>query len=120
MNYIEEIKEEILKLKEQNKLIIVEGKKDVSSLKKLGLKNVMEIKGALFETVEAVEDKEVVILTDIDEEGKKLYSKLKRQLIRRGVKIDNALRHFLFRAKVSHVEGLYTYLKNGNIKRRKD
>ena len=116
MDCLEYIKDEIKILKASNKLIIVEGKKDVASLKELGLKNVRQLNGPLFETIESIEDKEVVLLTDLDAEGKKLYSNLKRQLDRRGVRIDNKLRNLLFKTKLSHIEGLSHYIKkNGNI-----
>ena len=116
MDKLDEIKEEILNLKRSNKLIIVEGKKDVASLKELGLKNIRQLNGPLFETIESIDDKEVVLLTDLDAEGKKLYSSLKRQLDRRGVRIDNTLRDLLFKTKLSHIEGLAHYLgKNGNL-----
>jgi 5S rRNA maturation endonuclease (ribonuclease M5) len=120
MGYIEEIKIEIDKLKDSNKLIIVEGKKDIKALKNLGLTNVIEISGALFETIEKVNENEVVLLMDMDTEGKKLYSKLKKQFLGRGVKIDNKLRHLLIRVKLSHIEGLDTYIKNENIKRNRN
>jgi len=116
MDCLEDIKDEIKILKASNKLIIVEGKKDVASLKELGLKNIRQLSGPLFETIESIEDKEVVLLTDLDAEGKKLYSNLKRQLDRRGVRIDNNLRNLLFKMKLSHIEGLSHYIKkNGNI-----
>ncbi|MEK6816296.1 MAG: toprim domain-containing protein [Nanoarchaeota archaeon] len=116
MDYLDDIKEEIKVLKQSNKLIIVEGKKDVASLKELGLKNVRQLSGPLFGTIESIEDREIVLLTDLDAEGKKLYSSLKRQLDRRGVKIDNSLRDLLFKTRLSHIEGLSHYLKkNGNI-----
>lgn len=116
MDNLDEIREEIKSLKQSRKLIIVEGKKDVASLKELGLKNIRQLNGPLFETIESIEDKEVVLLTDLDAEGKKLYSNLKRQLDRRGVRIDNHLRDLLLKAKLSHIEGLAHYIKkNGNI-----
>jgi len=116
MDYLDAIREEIKILRSSNKLIIVEGKRDVASLKRLGLKNVRSLSGPLFETIESIDEKEVVLLTDLDAEGKKLYGSLKRQLDRRGVRVDNNLRELLFRTKLSHIEGLSHYLsKNGNI-----
>ncbi len=102
----QEIKEEIDKVKD--KLIIVEGKKDKRALEQLGCKRIITLeKKALFEVVEMVEEKEVIILTDMDAEGKRLYGKLKRMFSKRGVKVLNDLRLLLFRHKVSHVEGLH-------------
>ena len=65
----------------------------------------------LFEIVESIKDKEVVLLVDLDVQGKKLYSVLKTDLTRHGIKVDDELRKFLFRTKLVHIEGLPTYLK---------
>jgi len=63
------------------------------------------------EIEELAEEDELVILTDLDREGKKLYSKLAGELRLRGVRIDDRFREYLLRSKISHIEGLYTYLK---------
>jgi 5S rRNA maturation endonuclease (ribonuclease M5) len=96
-------------------LIIVEGLKDKVSLQKLCLKNVITLKGKpLFIVAESVgsEVKECLVLTDLDEHGRKLYSQLKRLLQKLGVKVDDRFRRFLFReTDVRHVEGLYRYVQ---------
>ncbi len=104
-------------LKLSDKLVIVEGEKDEDALHFLGVKNVRSIsRKPLFEFVESVAEKEVVILTDLDSEGRKLYSFLKRELSKRGKIIDNKFREFLFRETgLSCIEGLETYMKNHNI-----
>ncbi len=105
----EDILEEIKAIRK--KVIIVEGKKDKRALVGLGCKNIVTLEdSALFEVVEAINAKEVVVLTDLDKEGRELYHKLKKGLVSRGVKIDDALRLLLFKAKVSHIEGLGTFL----------
>lgn len=109
----EELRKEVDNLKNENKLIIVEGPKDRDALMKLGLNNItMLSKAPLFKIVEQVAEKadEAAILTDTDGKGKELYHILYRDLQKRGVKIDNRLRDLLFREKISHVEGLATYL----------
>ena len=86
----EEIIENIEKIKDMGYLVIVEGKKDMKALKNLGINNVVSLKNRpLFEIVENVNDREVVLLTDLDTEGRKLFSKLKYLLQRRGVKLNN-------------------------------
>ena len=62
---------------------------------------------ALFEVVENISEKEIVLLTDLDSEGKKLYSQLKKMFSQRGVNIDDHLRLILFKHRVSHIEGLH-------------
>lgn len=96
--------------------IIVEGAKDKTSLEKLGLKNVLTLKGKpLFKVVEeiAVMTKECMILTDLDIEGKKLYAKLKKDLQRHRVKINDWFRNFLFKETTLRcIEGLHTYVQS--------
>jgi 5S rRNA maturation endonuclease (ribonuclease M5) len=115
----EKIREEISRLTASNTLIIVEGKKDKLSLERLGLKNVKEIKGPLFSFIENIKPKEVVILTDLDNEGKKLYKILKSKLTSFGVKVDDKLRKLLLSSKLSHIEGLYRNLENEDSRRNK-
>jgi len=55
------------------------------------------------------------LLTDLDGEGRKLYHKLSRDLQKHGVKVNNKLRELLFKAKLSHIEGLATYLDSQDL-----
>ena len=110
---IETIKKEIDKLIESQILIVVEGKNDKKALKNLGLKNVVTLSTPLYQVVEIIKDKEVVILTDFDKKGKELYRKIKSDCSQRGIKINNKLRLFLMtKTQLVHIEGLYTYLRN--------
>ena len=112
---MEALLEEIEKLKTSNTLIIVEGKKDISALRNLGLKNVVEINGNIYEFAESIKEDEVVILTDLDPEGKKLYSKLMHYFSQKGIKINNKLRNILFKeTKLRQIEGIDTYLENNS------
>lgn len=112
---IEELNEEINKLKKTNKLIIVEGKKDKEALEKFGLKNIIQLnKKPLFQIIEDIsnKNKECVILTDLDKKGKQLYGKLNSGLCRYGVKVDNKFREFLFKhTKLRQIEGIDNYLE---------
>ncbi len=93
----------------KDKLVIVEGKKDKEALKSFGITNVVTLKKSLFEVVEEVSSKakECVILTDLDKKGKYLYSRLRQDLQKHGVKVDNSFRNFLFReTKLRQIEGL--------------
>ncbi|MBS3176289.1 toprim domain-containing protein [Candidatus Woesearchaeota archaeon] len=103
-------------------LVVVEGKKDKACLIKLGVpgKNIITLTKPLFEVVEDIAariEKEnlpskVVLLTDLDTEGKKLYATLARGLEDRGMDIDNQLRFFLRRkTPVRHIEGLFSYFE---------
>lgn len=112
----EGLKDWIKKLRQTNKLIIVEGKNDKRALEQLGIKNIMVLKKdkAVYEVVEEASRKsnEVIILTDLDKKGKELYGILKGGLERHGTKIDNYFREFLYsNTELSHIEGLAKYLK---------
>src|SRR3989338_6649679 len=96
----EEINNLIVKIKNSNTLIIVEGKKDKIALQKLGFGNIMELdKKPLFQVAEKVSNltKECIILTDLDKKGKQLYGRLSHDLQAMGIKINNELRNFLFK-----------------------
>jgi 5S rRNA maturation endonuclease (ribonuclease M5) len=106
----------IEKIRQSEKLIIVEGKKDRIALEKLGIKKIIELnKKPLYFIIEKIvqEYKECIILTDLDKEGKKLYGKLNSALIRYGIKVDNQFRDFLFKnTKLRQIEGLTGYINN--------
>ncbi|VVB75838.1 Ribonuclease M5 [Candidatus Tiddalikarchaeum anstoanum] len=92
-----------------NKLVIVEGQKDVSKLKKFGIFNVEQIsRMPLYSFAEKIakNHREVIILTDNDKAGSKLYSKLKKEFLRLGVTTDGSFRKHLAKLGISHVEGL--------------
>ncbi len=92
--------------------VVVEGNKDKAALEKTGIGSsrifVLNRK-PLFAVAEEVASacKEAVILTDLDEEGKKLYGKLNTLLQRLGVRVDNSLRNFLFKStRLRQIEGI--------------
>ncbi len=117
MKYNQRLQNEIEKFKEY--VVIVEGKKDVDALKSLGFEKVYAIHKnsiSLRERVEQimlnVEHKEkVCILTDLDKRGRQLYEKLKPIFQELGAKLDSAFRGILIKARVSHIEGIYTFIQ---------
>lgn len=115
MNTLEEW---IVSLKQSRKLILVEGQKDKHALKEVGINNILCVsKTPTYQTIEKIHDKEVIILTDLDPEGKKLYSTLRHHLQKHGIKVDQMFREFLFKkTTLTHIEGLSHYLrKTSNI-----
>jgi len=76
--------------------IIVEGRKDEESLRKLGIEGPIlclkaEGKG-LFEFLEGIDSvKRVIVLTDFDTEGKKLAKMLVSELSKRRIKVDDSM-----------------------------
>lgn len=99
--------------------IVVEGKKDVSSLEIVGFKKIYAINqnsASLGERAEQIAAEiggksEICILTDFDKKGKELYFLLKKLFQEQGMGIDNGLRSLLFRAGISHIEGLGRFIE---------
>ena len=120
---MEKLEDFISELKNSSKLIIVEGKKDKKALGDLGIKNIITLKQPIYKIVEQIskKNKEVIILTDLDKEGKKLYGKLNSELQRFGVNVDKKFREFLFKkTTLRQIEGLSSYVENQkNLKREK-
>ena len=111
------IEEELLKLLKENKekQVIVEGKRDKKVLCLLGFEKTLTINKGIYETTEKLKEKEVLILTDFDPEGKKIASKLNKILQSLGYKIDKETRRkigFMFtRLKIRKIEELRSVLK---------
>ncbi|MBS3163481.1 toprim domain-containing protein [Candidatus Woesearchaeota archaeon] len=95
------LEEWVDKLKEVDKTIVVEGVKDKINLRKLGIpeKRIIFLDGPLYQIAEKIykREKDCILLLDLDKEGKKLYSRLRHDLQRFGVKIDNKFREFLYK-----------------------
>jgi 5S rRNA maturation endonuclease (ribonuclease M5) len=108
--------EQINKIKQSETLVVVEGKKDKIALESLGITNIIELnKKPLFEIIENIssKNKNCIILTDLDKQGKQLYGKLNSGLQQFGVKIDNNFRNFLFKkTHLRQIEGINTYIEN--------
>ena len=115
-NFYIEFSEHVNKIKQANIPIIVEGKKDRAALESFGIQNIIELsKKPIFEIIEAIssKNKNCIILTDLDREGKELYGKLSRGLQHLGVKVDNSFRGFLYNnTSLRQIEGLATYVEN--------
>ena len=108
------MRETILSLQEEDKPIIVEGKKDLRSLHELGITNCLEIQGPLYLFAEktSATTKKVILLLDTDKEGIKLTKMLVKELQKNKVKVELKYWHRLFDLKVSHVEGLGKLIRN--------
>lgn len=105
------VRKELVSVIEKNLLVVVEGIKDERSLKMLGVERIMVLKGPLFSVVEKfANEKEIVLLTDLDGEGKKLFSVLRKDAQKHGVKVNEKLRKLLFKTDLRHIEGIASYL----------
>ena len=96
---------------DQDLLVIVEGKKDKHALKELGITRIITF-CALHKLLEKVaHEKQVVVLTDLDKEGKHSYGKIKDLFSRHGIFVNDNLRNFLYKyTQLKQIEGLPHYL----------
>jgi 5S rRNA maturation endonuclease (ribonuclease M5) len=115
MRESEELQEQIEKIIEQGKLVLVEGIKDKRALEQLGITRIVTLRRrALYKVVEDIvnKTKDCIILTDLDKEGKKLYKTINSELTQRGVRIDKHFRNFLFKkTKLRQIEGIANYIE---------
>jgi len=126
-NEIKELLSLLERTKQESSLIIVEGYKDKKALLNLGFENkkIIVMKKPIFSITEEIlkrkeelikkglrkEEFEIIILTDLDKEGKKLYSRLKSELQSFGLVINDTLRNFLFKkTKLRQIQGLNHYI----------
>lgn len=115
---IEKILEEIRELSEKGVGVLVEGQRDIVSLRKLGIReNVKKIKGrgSILHVLEKISGmEEVVILTDFDRRGQKLAIFCAKQLRGLGIKPNLELREKLMGLvgkDIKDIEGLAKYLR---------
>jgi 5S rRNA maturation endonuclease (ribonuclease M5) len=116
-----ELLERLAKETAKGTLIIVEGRKDVSSLRKLGIegnivsaktrgKSILDILGE----VEKLGSLEIVVLMDFDRRGRELSKRLvqgfERMRIKPNLVFWNALRRLVGR-EVKDIEGLASYIE---------
>ena len=104
-------KQDIIKefLESINCPVIVEGNNDAEALQRLGVEDTVILnKGqTLLETVEALQDeKQLIILTDMDQQGKILRKKLIKLMQHYGIQENKRPRELFSQLRLSHVEGL--------------
>lgn len=106
-------------LREKEAPIIVEGKRDREALEYIGRENnIFTIaQQPLYKVMEAITAKEIIVLTDLDAEGKKLFAKINRYCQQHSIKVDNKPREFLFKhTTLTQIEGLPHYLRAHDAK----
>lgn len=114
---IEELLSELSEYSGRGAIIIVEGKRDILSLKRLGIEGNFELatRHSLFNFSEEIArlGSEVIILTDWDRRGDMLATKLSGYFQSFGLKpeleIRNKLR-LISQKEIKDVESLYTYV----------
>jgi len=117
------VEKAIIELIEKNKIIpiIVEGKKDKRSLRKLGVKGKIIAVNQGLSLSDFCDDlvkqfDEIIILTDWDRKGGILYYRIK-DLLKGRIRYDTSFREQLGKhAMIKTVEGLYSWIKTMNKK----
>lgn len=89
-----EVEEELIELLKKNKdvTVIVEGKRDKEVLCSLGFNKILTIHKGIYETAEELKEKDVLLLTDFDSEGRQIAKKLNLILQSLGFKVDKETR----------------------------
>ena len=102
-----------LKEESKDKIVLVEGKKDKSALERLGIGNIKILDKPLYKITEELvkAEKEVILLIDLDKEGKLIYHKLIPQLKKFGVKVNEMFRNKLFKTKLRQIEGIDKFFR---------
>lgn len=117
---LNELHEIFRKLAEKSleSVILVEGKKDLSALRSLGVQgNIVCMKHSgqiLFDFLDRIPDREVVLLVDFDGYGASLVRKITQYLEGKRVKVNSVFwrkLRGLVRRDVKDVEGLPSYLE---------
>ncbi|TFH05929.1 MAG: toprim domain-containing protein [Methanosarcina sp.] len=114
---IEELLAELSEHSERGAVIIVEGKRDIISMKRLGIEGSFELatRHSLFNFSERIAKLgcEVIILTDWDRRGDLLAVKLSEYFGNFGVKPELQIRNklkLMTQKEIKDVESLYTYI----------
>jgi 5S rRNA maturation endonuclease (ribonuclease M5) len=103
-------------LKESTSIKIVEGKKDKLALESLKITNIRTLNKPLYKIAEECLSKEVIILTDLDRQGKRLYAILKRYLTEMGARVNDRFRNFLFKhSRLTQIQGISSYLRKNSL-----
>ena len=120
MKFNPKLEAEVARFREY--VVLVEGKKDVLLLNKLGFHKVFDIHVSgvsLMERIEQIKDMiekrdRVCILTDFDKNGKKLYFEIKAICTEFGMHLDSKLRGLLLVGGLNHIEQLSEFMKKAD------
>lgn len=108
--------EVLSKLKEEEGVIIVEGQKDIDSLVNLGINTriIAVSQYNIFDIIESISEKEVIVLTDFDKKGTFLFKKYVKELHSSGKKVITIyykeLKKYL-KKYITGIEQIYVFLE---------
>jgi len=114
---LEELLSELSEYAEKGSIIVVEGKRDVLSLKKLGIEGHFELatRHPLLNFSETIarQNRDIVVLTDWDRRGDLLASKLTEYFGNLAINPELQIRHklkLITQKEIKDVESLHTYV----------
>jgi len=113
---IENSLEVLSKLKEEEGVIIVEGQNDIDSLVNLGINTriIAVSQYNIFDIIESISEKEVIVLTDFDKKGTFLFKKYVKELHSSGKKVITIyykeLKKYL-KKYITGIEQIYVFLE---------
>jgi len=114
---IEEIIQELRALADTGAIIVVEGRRDVESLRQLGINGEIRLASQqpLLEFTEQLSKsgKEIVVLTDWDKKGGIIARKIIDQLLFYGIMPNTDIRSrigMLVKKRIKDIESLYNYV----------
>ncbi len=117
LEHIEEVLSELIRRAENGDIVLVEGKKDIISLRRLDIRGIIKVvtHQPLAHIAEEMAEmgRDVIILTDWDRRGDILADRLSEDLQYMGVNVDLELRRKLsnlVRKDIKDVEALYVHL----------
>ncbi len=108
------------KLKNEKGIILVEGQNDIQSLVDLGIKNkiIAVSQSNIFEIIDRISEKEVIVLTDFDKEGTYLFKRYVKELQSSGKKVITIyyrdLKKYL-KKYITQIEQIYPFLKRRDL-----
>jgi len=102
---------EHLKLASSDRAVLVEKPAIKRMLEARDVKNIFVLKEPIFELAEEIVSKfkECIVLLDVDSRGEQLYKKVKAELERAGLHIDQRFRNFLYHIEAKTVDSLISY-----------
>jgi len=113
---IENTLEVINRLKDEEGVILVEGQNDIESLISLGInaRIIAVSQYNIFDVIESISEKEVIVLTDFDKKGTLLFKRYVKELQSSGKKVIviyyRELKKYL-KKYITGIEQIYSFLE---------
>ena len=117
---IENTLEVINRLKDEEGVILVEGQNDIESLINLGInaRIIAVSQYNIFDVIESISEKEVIVLTDFDKKGTLLFKRYVKELQSSGKKVIviyyRELKKYL-KKYITGIEQIYPFLEKRDV-----